>query len=234
MTFIDLDRRFLDWEDGKISDPDVILMFGLSDGLSWHDLLAKRRVVLLAEAGSGKTEEMKAQSRRLSDAGRFAFYAKVQDVGRQGLDGAMRIADRLRLTAWRESSDPAWFFIDSVDEAKLDGVRLERALRQIADGIHGAEGRAHLLLSGRFYGLGIPTRSGPPQRRTPYPWRPKNAACPHGGGTRNQNYPLRARAGGRAYSRAWSKRSSRRCRVFGNYSSSPEILASPTRAGPLM
>jgi hypothetical protein len=150
MTFIDLDRRFLDWEDGKISDPDVILMFGLSDGLSWHDLLAKRRVVLLAEAGSGKTEEMKAQSRRLSDAGRFAFYAKVQDVGRQGLDGAMRIADRLRLTAWRESSDPAWFFIDSVDEAKLDGVRLERALRQIADGIHGAEGRAHLLLSGRF------------------------------------------------------------------------------------
>jgi hypothetical protein len=150
VAFIQLNRRFLEWQDGELSDPDVISMFGLSDGLSWDDLLGKRRAVLLAEAGSGKTEEMKAQARRQAEAGRFAFYATVQDVGREGLERALRTADRVRLVAWRESGEPAWFFIDSVDEAKLDGVRLERALGQIADGIHGAEGRAHVLLSARY------------------------------------------------------------------------------------
>jgi hypothetical protein len=150
VAFIQLNRHFLEWQDGELSDPDVISMFGLSDGLSWDDLLGKRRAVLLAEAGSGKTEEMKAQARRQAEAGRCAFYATVQDVGREGLERALRAADRVRLAAWRESGELAWFFIDSVDEAKLDGVRLERALGQIADGIHGAEGRAHVLLSGRY------------------------------------------------------------------------------------
>lgn len=117
--------------------------------LGWPDLLAKRRVVILAEAGSGKTEELTEQARLQTAAGKFAFYATVQDVGRDGLEGALRAADRARLNAWRSSCDLGWFFIDSIDEAKLEKIQLERALRQIANGIFGAEGRAHIVLSGR-------------------------------------------------------------------------------------
>ena len=40
--------------------------------------------------------------------------------------------------------------MDSVDEAKLSGVRLERAIRRLGDGIAGAERRAHVILSGRL------------------------------------------------------------------------------------
>lgn len=152
MATVPLDRRFYEWRkdaDG-LAHSRYRAAAGLSDGmLRWSDLLAKRRVVILAEAGSGKTEELTEQARLQTAAGKFAFYATVQDVGRDGLDKALRPADRLRLDAWRRSSESGWFFIDSIDEAKLDNIRLERALRQIAEGIAGNEGRAHIVLSGR-------------------------------------------------------------------------------------
>ena len=69
--------------------------------------------------------------------------------GRDGLDKALCLADRQRLNTWRNNKEPGWSFIDSIDEAKLDNFRLERALRQIAEGIAGEESRAHIVLSGR-------------------------------------------------------------------------------------
>lgn len=152
MTTVALDRRFYEWSEDAdgLAHSRYRASADLSDGLfGWTDLLAKRRVVILAEAGSGKTEELTEQARRQSAAGKFAFYATVQDVGRDGLESALRLADLERLNAWRSSSEPGWFFIDSIDEAKLDNIRLERALRQIANGIVGGEGRAHIVLSGR-------------------------------------------------------------------------------------
>jgi hypothetical protein len=152
MTTVPLDRRFYEWREEAdwLAHSQSRAAAGLSDDmLGWPDLLAKRRVVILAEAGSGKTEELTEQARLQAASGKFAFYATVQDVGRDGLDIALRPADRQRLDAWRKSGEPGWFFIDSIDEAKLDNMRLERALRQIADGIAGNEGRAHVVLSGR-------------------------------------------------------------------------------------
>ena len=152
MTAIPLNRQFYEWREN--TDPLARSRFraaaGLSNGLlGWSELIAKRRVVILAEAGSGKTVELSEQARQQTAAGRFAVYATVQDVGRDGLDKALRPADRQRLNDWRNSNEPGWFFIDSIDEAKLDNIRLERALRQIAEGIAGGESRAHIVLSGR-------------------------------------------------------------------------------------
>lgn len=152
MTTVPLDRRFYEWREDadRLAHSQYRAAAGLSDGmLGWSDLLAKRRAVILAEAGSGKTEELAEQARLQTAAGKFAFYATVQDVGSDGLDKAIRPADRLRLDAWRKSSESGWFFIDSIDEAKLDNIRLERAMRQIAEGIAGNEGRTHIVLSGR-------------------------------------------------------------------------------------
>jgi len=152
VTTIALNRRFASWREDDPSDPESRLYFGLSDGaLGWDDLLAKRRVVVLAEAGSGKTEETAEQARLQTKAGRVAFHATVEDVGQDGLDGALRASDRERLAAWRAaSSAEGWFFIDSVDEAKLNNVRLEKALRRVADGIVGVESKAHIVLSSRL------------------------------------------------------------------------------------
>jgi hypothetical protein len=148
---IRLDRQFEEWSEEEPSDPEIRSLFRHSDrALTWGDLLKKPRVVVLAEAGSGKTEELKDQCELQKEAGEFAFYATVQDTGRDGLSEALSPAERPTLDEWRRSDRPGWFFIDSVDEAKLDGIRLDRALRKLAAAIHGAEGRAHVILSGRL------------------------------------------------------------------------------------
>jgi hypothetical protein len=151
LATISLDRRFWEWSKGDPLDPDVLArLYRPPDLSSWDDISARRRVVLLAEAGSGKTEEMREQARLRVAAGQYAFFATVEDVAEDGLDGALRAAERPRLAAWRTSDEDAWFFIDSIDEAKLGRVRLDRAFRKIADGISGGERRAHVILSCRL------------------------------------------------------------------------------------
>jgi hypothetical protein len=151
LSTIALNRQFFEWREGGLSDPGLVRRFRLTNDLmSWETISARRRVVILAEAGSGKSTEMREQARLRTAAGQFAVYATVEDVGRDNLDSALGPADRVRLRTWRESQDRGWFFVDSVDEAKLSGVRLERAIRRLADGITGAERRAHVVLSGRL------------------------------------------------------------------------------------
>jgi hypothetical protein len=147
---IELNRRFVECDDEK-SDPDLVAHFGRTEATrGWDDLLKLRRVVFLAEAGSGKTTEMTARARQQLDAGHPSFFATFEDVGRSGLEAALRLVDRPRLAAWLASEEDAWFFIDSVDEAKHGGIKFRTALRAIATAIAGAERRAHVVLSGRY------------------------------------------------------------------------------------
>jgi hypothetical protein len=148
---IELDRRFVECREEQQSDPDLIARYGRTDGtLSWPDLLTRRRIVFLAEAGSGKTTEMNARAHERAAAGHHAFYATVEDVGRQGLEATLRSADRAALAVWHSSDKEGWFFIDSLDEAKQSGLQLRAALRTVAEAIAGAERRAHIVLSGRY------------------------------------------------------------------------------------
>jgi|SRR5579872_3380827 len=110
LTTIPLDRRFFEWRDDGVSDPDLLARWGRSkDLMPWDAVLAHRRVVLLAEAGSGKTEEMREQARLRTASGQSAVYATVEDVARDGLDGALDTRDRARLAAWRVGNDEGWF-----------------------------------------------------------------------------------------------------------------------------
>jgi hypothetical protein len=150
LSTIALGRRFIEWREGDSTDPETLLRFRPSADLpGWDVVSVRRRVVLLAEAGSGKTEEMKEQARQRVAAGQFAFYSTVEDVGTDGLEGSLRSVDKARVASWRTSTDDAWFFVDSVDDAKRAGVRVEKVLRRIADGIEGQERRAHIILSCR-------------------------------------------------------------------------------------
>lgn len=150
MTTIALDRRFYEWSKGETLDPSMIERWGLQDkSIAWQALLERRRVVVLAEAGSGKSEEFEEQVRQLTAAGKHAFYCTVQDVGKEGLEGSLPVPRRAALAAWKGSEEGAWFFIDSVDEALLNGVRFGLAIRKLAEGVRGAESRAHIVISCR-------------------------------------------------------------------------------------
>ena len=60
---IELDRRFVEFREDEQSNADLVARFGLTDGtLGWPDILARRRVVFLAEAGSGNKANQNARS----------------------------------------------------------------------------------------------------------------------------------------------------------------------------
>jgi len=152
MAVIPLNRRFIVWNSKESADPELPSYFSPADGAGqgWATLLDKHRVVILAEAGSGKSAELEAQAQIASAEGKFAFHATVQNVGAVGLERAVAPGSVARLDAWKSSDQPAWFFLDSVDEAKARDVTLADALRELATSIHGAEGRARIVLSGRY------------------------------------------------------------------------------------
>ncbi|HYI96083.1 MAG TPA: hypothetical protein VEX68_21245 [Bryobacteraceae bacterium] len=150
MPPVDLNRRFHEWNEKEPPDPELRRAFGLDDGsIDWEQLLTKRRAVILAEAGSGKSTEFTERTRLTAQSHTYVFHASVEDVGREGLDQALSVNARSKLAAWRQGVDDAWFFIDSVDEAKVAGIKFERVVRKLAEGVHGAEERCHILLSGR-------------------------------------------------------------------------------------
>src|SRR5687768_428359 len=116
---IDLVRQFLRWGGERDVDPDVLrYVDALGTALTWNDLLERHRVVILAEAGSGKSTELSRQAELLRAEGREAFIATLQNIGRKGFERALGKADWARFEAWKQLDTPAWLFLDSVDEAK--------------------------------------------------------------------------------------------------------------------
>jgi len=151
VAIVPLDRRFVEWKNEESPNSEMWRAFGLGEvGIGWDELLQKRRVVILAEAGSGKSSEMSDRARTMAASKPHIFHAAVEDVGQDGLENAVGVNGSSRLTAWRDSTGEAWFFIDSVDEAKAKEIRLEKILRKLAEGINGAQERSHIILSGRI------------------------------------------------------------------------------------
>lgn len=153
MSYVQLNRRFSKWRNEQASDEDFSLFEqSFTGSTTWDDLLKHQRVILLAEAGSGKSRELEERARQLLVAGQFAFHATVQNVAKEGLAGAIDGPSRARLAVWQNSVRTGWFFIDSVDEAKLDHIRFVDALRKIRDGLGNGLARARIILSGRYAG----------------------------------------------------------------------------------
>ena len=78
--FIDLQRRFRELSDSELEDIESLLAWSGSEfgpDIGWSELLEYARVILLAEAGAGKTEEMREQTNRLTGEGRFAFFISI-------------------------------------------------------------------------------------------------------------------------------------------------------------
>jgi len=75
VTHFALDRRFVAWHE---KEGNAIERFRAarvySDDIDWKELRRHQRVVVLAEAGSGKTEELRALARTLAEEGARAAY----------------------------------------------------------------------------------------------------------------------------------------------------------------
>ena len=108
------------------------------------------RVILLAEAGAGKTKEMEVQVKRLVEEAQFAFFLPLESLDRTPVIDLFSAADESNFEAWKRDGDaPAWFFLDAVDELKLTKGKLDRSLHFFSKAINGHLGRARVIISCR-------------------------------------------------------------------------------------
>ena len=149
--FIDLDRRFHRLTDSELEDAESLAARSdYGSGIGWPELLKYRRLILLAEAGAGKTEEMRQQAKRLAEEDRFAFFVELESLDREPVENVLPADGKERLEEWKtDGKAPAWFFLDAVDELKLTRGKLNRALRRLATTLHGSLGRARIVISCR-------------------------------------------------------------------------------------
>lgn len=151
VDYINLDRSFIPIKEGEEQRLGWTNEQGRRYGgwLDWQALLKHQRVVLLAEAGCGKTAEFRHQAQSLRDAGQAAFFARVEDL-EDGIFSALDIGTSADFTAWKDGNGNGLFFLDSVDEARLSRKRFDKALRRLARDIgEPALSRAHIFVSCR-------------------------------------------------------------------------------------
>jgi hypothetical protein len=150
-NFIDLDRTFRDLSisDDEGDEAKMVRLWGRETPTRWVDLLTEPRVILLAEAGSGKTEEIRHVCRRQRRKGKPAFFLRIEHVV-EDFETSFEEGSIEELEAWIASGEPGWLFLDSVDEARLrDPKDFERAIRKIGKKIERILQHAHIVITGR-------------------------------------------------------------------------------------
>lgn len=156
-NYIPLNRQFLPVprSQEEAEKNEILSVWGHVKPKTWDDMDREFRCVILAEAGAGKTEEFRQHTRVLASKGKPAFFIRIEDI-EENFYSAFEIGEESHFRTWLQSPGEAWFFLDSVDEARLDNPRaFEKALRRFAKAIAKGAHRAHIYISSR-----------------PYAWRP--------------------------------------------------------------
>jgi hypothetical protein len=153
--FIELGRTFheLSKHAGKGDDVDLSQVLHVKSNLRWDDVLGMPRAVVLSEAGSGKTQEIRHAALRLRAQGKAAFFIRLEfipddfDIAFETETGTLE-----EFHAWLASGDPGWLLLDSVDEARLRSPNdFARAIRRLGKLIDRAKSRTHIILTGRTH-----------------------------------------------------------------------------------
>lgn len=149
-----IERSFRDLSDAEVADIEkasALARFGWTGSFGWDELLRSRRVLIVSEAGAGKTYECQAQQAKLWKSGEPAFFLDLATLAgssvREMLGGA---GEEERLDAWlRSQSEIATFFLDSIDELKLTLGKFDQALKRLNKTLAGQLGRARIVITTR-------------------------------------------------------------------------------------
>ncbi|SDG59109.1 NACHT domain-containing protein [Thalassobaculum litoreum] len=149
--FIQLHRTFRDLaiseEEGE--EADLFRLMRRDKLTQWSDLLQEPRVVLLSEAGSGKTEEIRHVCRELRLGGKRAFFLRIEHLV-QDFEASFEEGTLEEFDAWKASGEDGWVLLDSVDEARLkDPKDFERAIRKVGRKLGDVRQRTHVVITGR-------------------------------------------------------------------------------------
>lgn len=149
---IDLRRTFRPAAADETGDEHELLRLFASDRqLTWHNLHQheQRTVVVIGEAGVGKTVELALEVQRLKSAGQAAFFLELSLLETDD-DWRRQVADQA-YDSWQASEHVGHFFLDAVDEAKLISITaLARALSVAQAALKPCLHRVRVVLSSRI------------------------------------------------------------------------------------
>lgn len=121
-----------------------------ADGISWTELLKFPRILLVSEAGAGKSYECDQKASSLFNLGEAAFFLPLERLAAGGVASILYGAHLQRFQQWLASSSQiAYFFLDSIDELNLVHGSFRDALRRLAHDLEGALGRARIVVTSR-------------------------------------------------------------------------------------
>ena len=108
--YLNLKRRFRDLRDAELAhtefdDPGVLASldeWGLGPTFDWSELLEHPRVVILAEAGAGKSREMSEQAKLLVEAHRYAFCVPLESLDKEPLTNLLEPPGEQIFEAWED------------------------------------------------------------------------------------------------------------------------------------
>jgi hypothetical protein len=149
--FIELHRTFheLSKHSNESDDADISRALGIGGSLSWQDLVKEYRLIILSEAGSGKTYEIRNVAHTLRGQGKPAFFLRLEHIPRN-FEDAFEVGTYEAFEEWQASGEEGWLLLDSVDEARLRNPGdFELAIRKLSRRISTAKDRTHIVITGR-------------------------------------------------------------------------------------
>lgn len=146
-------RSFCDLSDAEVADIDkasLVARAGWSGSFGWDEVLRSQRILIVSEAGAGKTYECRAQQERLWNAGQPAFFLDLATLATSSVRDMLSQKEEQRLDEWlRSQSEIATFFLDSIDELKLTLGKFDQALKRLNKSLAGQLGRARVVITTR-------------------------------------------------------------------------------------
>jgi hypothetical protein len=149
--FIELHRTFyeLSKHSSENDDEDISRALGIGGRLIWSNLIKEYRLIILSEAGSGKTYEIRNVAHTLREQGKPAFFLRLEHIPRD-FEDAFEVGTYEAFEEWLTSGEEGWLLLDSVDEARLRNPGdFELSIRKLSRRISTAKDRSHIVITGR-------------------------------------------------------------------------------------
>ena len=148
-----IERTFQNITEGRLNEADqhsYLDNMGWPKGATWADLLRSKRVLMISEAGTGKTYECSEQANQMWNEGEPAFFVDLSILASESLRGQLNNEEEIRLDAWLASqSDVATFFLDSFDELRLSLSSFKHALKRFKNEIGNKLGHTRVVITTR-------------------------------------------------------------------------------------
>ncbi|MDR6392606.1 hypothetical protein [Paraburkholderia phenoliruptrix] len=150
LRHVDLTRTFTRPSEGPEEDDWTSYLDWKHGKLTWADLHENRVVVVVGEAGIGKTTEFKDEAERLRTQGKVAFFIELSQLA---VSDSWKLAlgqSDFVFEAWQASTEVGYFFLDAVDEARLTShIAFKKALRLVYANLRPHFSRVRVAISSR-------------------------------------------------------------------------------------